>query len=362
MRKKTTEDFIKSAKNNHGERYDYSLVNYIGDKEKVKIICPEHGVFEQRASAHTGVQSQGCPKCNFSSRRIGLNKFLDNAKGVHGDKYDYSLIKEYICGRTNVSVICGEHGEFLITPYHHVNRKQGCGKCKLLGLKSFIDKANSVHGERYDYSLIEEYENNKAKVPIICSVHGMFMARVSDHMSGNGCKGCMTDKAKKELSAFIDDARLIHQDTYSYDNVVYLNNKVKIKITCKKHGDFEQRPDQHLHSKSGCPVCRESKGEKEIRFFLEKKKLKYIRQYKFDDCKHINKLSFDFYLPDNNLCIEYQGQQHYKAIRIFGGEPMLKLNKKRDKIKVDYCLNNNINLLLIKYDEDVIDKLSQIIV
>ena len=125
MRKTTTKEFIDKANLIHGYKYDYSNTIYIDSNNKIIISCPEHGKFEQRASAHIGKQRQGCPTCNTMKRRNNLLYLLDKAKEIHGDKYDYSLVIEYKTARTHVDVICKTHGPFKITPHHHINRKQG---------------------------------------------------------------------------------------------------------------------------------------------------------------------------------------------------------------------------------------------
>ncbi len=99
----------------------------------------------------------------------------------------------------------------------------------------------------------------------------------------------------------------------------------------------------------GCPKCKESKGEKEIARFLNENNIKFERQYKFNDCKNKQKLPFDFYLPDYNVCIEFQGLQHFREMGYFGGKEKLERTKLTDEIKEKYCHLNNIHLLKISY-------------
>ena len=111
----------------------------------------------------------------------------------------------------------------------------------------------------------------------------------------------------------------------------------------------------------GCPICCESNGEMEISRFLEEYNIKYTREYCFNDCKYIRSLYFDFYLLDNNICIEFDGQQHFKPMKIFGGDKAFKENNIRDEIKNKYCVNNNIKLIRIKYNENSRNKLFSIL-
>lgn len=123
-------------------------------------------------------------------------------------------------------------------------------------------------------------------------------------------------------------------------------------ISLISYGVFEQTPNHHSHG-CGCPKCNESKGEKNIRKILDNKNIEYIIQYKFNDCIHIKQLKYDFYLPKYNICIEFDGKQHYKSVKWFGGDKTLKYIQKNDKIKNEYCLKNNIRLLRIRYDDNI---------
>ncbi len=121
------DEFIEKAKSVHGDKYDYSKVEYISSKTKIIIICKDHGDFIQRPSDHINRKS-GCPKCKGKSRRTDTNTFIEKAKSVHGDKYDYSKV-EYINVDTKILIICPIHGEFYQTPYTHINQKCGCNIC-----------------------------------------------------------------------------------------------------------------------------------------------------------------------------------------------------------------------------------------
>lgn len=147
---------------------------------------------------------------------------------------------------------------------------------------------------------------------------------------------------------FVHKAKEIHGDKYDYSLVEYIDSKTKLKIICQIHGIFNQISISHLNG-CGCTYCKESKGELKIREFLEINNIEYTREYKFDNCKSIYKLPFDFYLPKYNLCIEYDGQHHYYSIEYYGGEERFIKCKERDAIKTLFCKDNNINLLRIAY-------------
>lgn len=126
----TREEFVSKARVVHGERYDYSKVEYTNNHTKICIVCPEHGEFWQTPNGH--LCGQGCPKCGRikcgDARRISEDDFVSRARDVHGDKYDYSKVN-YINSNTKVCIICPVHGEFWQTPNGHINARQGCQKC-----------------------------------------------------------------------------------------------------------------------------------------------------------------------------------------------------------------------------------------
>jgi len=357
--------FIEKAKKIHNNKYDYSLIEYINSKTKVKIICPEHGIFEQEPGNHSF--KQGCPIC--SNKNMSTNIFIEKAKKIHNNKYDYSLI-EYINSKTKVKIICPEHGIFEQKPNTHLTGRN-CNKCantirgfkKKLNLDEFIEKAQLIHGNKYDYSLVE-YINSQAKVKIICSKHGIFEQKPNTHIfKKSGCQNCSLENSsinqRLNINLFMEKAKQIHNNKYDYSLVEYKNMHVKIKIICPEHGIFEQEPSNHIGKKYGCPYCKESKGEKEISELLNNNNINYKRQKTFNDCKNKNVLPFDFYLPRYNVCIEYDGEQHFNTINYFGGKKGLKYIQNNDGIKTQYCKDNNITLIRIKYNENILEKLNE---
>lgn len=174
---------------------------------------------------------------------------------------------------------------------------------------------------------------------------------------GKGCGKCGGTKMLN-LNEFILKSNKIHNNKYDYSLVNFKNVKTKVKIVCPIHNIvFEQTPNHHMNG-VGCPVCNESKGEKEIRTFLEKNDIKYERNKKFKKCRYKRVLPFDFYLNEHNICIEFDGLQHYKPVNFWGGEVSLVEQKERDQIKTIFCRENNIKLIRIKYGQNIFDKLS----
>ena len=202
----TTNDFIIKSTIIHGNKYDYSKVEYIKRFANVKIICKIHGEFYQKASEH--LSGCGCKKCGkvYSPTNI---EFIENSIKIHGDKYDYSKV-EYIKAILKVIIICKEHGEFLQTPNNHLSGG-GCIKCGIENTKikqtsnteEFIEKSTKKHGDKYDYSRVE-YKNCKEKIIIICKKHGEYLQEPSVHLTGCGCPKCSINNYSKSSIKYLN--------------------------------------------------------------------------------------------------------------------------------------------------------------
>lgn len=419
----TTEEFVKKATKVHGDRYDYSKVEYKNSDTKVRIICHEHGEFMQTPDNH--LHGAGCPKCaNMYSPNN--EEFIAKIKEIHGDKYDYSLV-EYKGNKNKVILICPEHGPFSISPQSILRRKQGCAKCSgnwgidkdyfikiaterfkgkydysevvwqgyrtkvaircpehgvflqtpLIHLKTsgcpkcagkkldqdlFIQKAQQIHGDKYDYSKVD-YHDSKSKVCIVCPKHGEFWIKPNDHLCGHGCRKCYDEETKARLTKPFDDflelANKIHDGKYDYSKAEYVNRSVPIRIICPVHGEFMQPPNSHLKS-LGCPLCNNSSLETHVAKLLKYHGIRFIPEKTFDWLTCDGTLHLDFYLPEHHIAIECQGLQHFKAVDFFGGKEGLKQTKYRDRVKKEKCEDKHIRMLYysnlgIKYPYPVIE-------
>ena len=233
-KKITTEEFIRRSKEIHGEnKYDYSLVKYLRNKLKVKILCNEHGVFEQSPDAH--LVGKGCKKCGVlissKKRSSSENDFIIKSSDLHSNKYDYSKCN-YISSNIKVTIICSYHGEFEQLPKKHL-RGQGCIKCyhtkSIMTKDYFVNLANDKHNDVYDYTKTV-YNGSKCDVLIICRIHGEFMKNANSHLRGSGCNMCVIEKSRKSKEDFIRSAKNKHNDRYNYDKSVYLTVRDKVII------------------------------------------------------------------------------------------------------------------------------------
>lgn len=355
--RKTKEEFIIQSVKLFGEKYDYSQLEYINNNTKVKLICPIHGAFYVRPNDHFS-KKVACNKCSnagISKSKNVEKKIVERFNKVHNDKYYYDLMV-YNGTDIKIVIICPVHGEFTQTPHHHLTGA-GCQKCGNVYKKTteeFIEESKTIHEEKYDYTLTE-YKNNRTKVKIICPKHGVFQVTPNSHLSKKtGCRECN----KGQIEDFLVKSKKIHGDRYDYSHVKYNgNHKTKISIICKIHGPFRQLPVNHMNG-NGCPICKLSKGELYIKNYLDENKIKYVRQKKFKDCKDKKMLPFDFYLPNENICIEFDGEQHFEPINYYGGITNFNEIKKRDNIKNFFCEKNGIRL--IRLNKTNIDKIYEI--
>ena len=279
--KRSNTEFVNEAKIVHGNKYEYKDISLTKMKDKVKIICPIHGNFEQRASDH--LNGQGCPKCKFE-KLSNLNKHKT---------------------------------------------------------EDFIKLASLKHNGFYNYSRVV-YINSKTKVNITCPIHGQFEQKPFVHLDGSGCKKCK-GRLSTNTKEFVDLAAKIHGEKYDYSSSIYTSSKSLVSIICPIHGVFKQIPNAHLNG-TGCPKCNlfgtiaENKLYQDIKKFFGEE---VVQTYK---CKWLGKQHLDIYIPSLKVAIEYQGGQHFIPIKFFGGEEGLEKVKKRDEKKRKLCIKNNIKL------------------
>jgi hypothetical protein len=286
MKRLTTQQFIKKAKKVHGDKYDYSKVEYTNSQTKVCIICPEHGEFWQTPNNH--LKKNGCPSCGKLTQNKSETKttenFIKESTIIHNNKYDYSKTI-YEGALKKVCIICPEHGEFWQTPTSHLHGC-GCKKCKGFGLTNdeWIEKAKKIHGNKYNYS-----------------------------------------KTK-------------YNGAYS-----------KVCIICPEHGEFWQFPNNHLNG-AGCPNCRNYKLENEIKILLEKKHINFEQHKHFKWLKNKNSYkTLDFYLPDYSVIIECQGIQHFEPTDFAGkgkewATQKYNETKETDNLKLNLCKEHGLTM------------------
>ena len=361
----TTDEFIDSLKSRYGDKYDYSKVDYKGNRVKVCVICKEHGEFW--STPQNLLKNHGCPKC---SGNYGIDKdyFIKLANERFSGKYDYSKV-EWKNYKTKVCIVCPEHGEFWQSPVLHL-KTQGCPICSgsYLDKDLFIEKSRKIHGDKYDYSKVV-YKGNKTPVCIICPKHGVFYQKPNSHLNGCGCTKCKGENTRIRLTKtaenFIEIANQVHKGKYDYSEMQYVDRRTPIKIICPKHGPFIQVPKNHLHG-SGCPMCNTSVLEDTVTRLLKYHNINFVPEKTFDWLTHNGTLHLDFYLPDYNIAIECQGIQHFKPVEFWEGEEGFERTKERDAVKKQLCEERGIKMLYfsnlgIRYPYHVIEDPNRLI-
>lgn len=272
---------------------------------------------------------------------------------------DFHKHKGFRDGHDSVCKVCKSlyHKKTYRPTGRPVGRQKGEFTGPKLSSEEIVVRARKVHGTKYDYSKLV-YESPSKKVTIICPIHGEFLQRVADHLRGSGCRHCAYEvrKCPHKLTTkeFIKRANKVHNSRYDYSKVEYLGDAEKVTIICPIHGEFNQAPGMHVRGKQGCPKCNSSRGEKEVAKVLSTFRIAYSTQKQFPDCQFKRLLSFDFYLPDSNTVIEFDGVQHYQPIRFRGmsakrAQETFELTQKKDRIKDEYCKLHSIRLIRIPY-------------
>lgn len=277
------EDFIEKVKQIHRNKYDYSKVEYSNNKTRICVICPKHGEFWQTPKAH--LRGQGCPYCS-KTKKLTLNEFIAKANIVHNNTYDYSKAK-YVNNKTLVCIICPKHGEFLQIPNAHL-RGQGCPKCNggiLLNTKEFIEKAKSIHSNKYDYSKVE-YKNCETAVTIICPQHGEFFQKPVYHLQGQGCPRCNQSHLEREVIQKLEKSNIDYHNGKKFDwlgqqHLDFYLPKYNVAIECQGRQHFTM--DDFFGGEEGYQV-RLARDKKKLKLCQENGvKLLYYTTEEFDE-------------------------------------------------------------------------------
>ena len=350
-RKLTNEEFLERLDRKNCKYKP--LDEYKGSNVKIRFMCDKHGEF--LAKPNEILSGQGCPKCG-GTKKLTREEFIKSATLVHNGFFSYDDCN-YVNVSTKVDITCPIHGTFSQKPNNHLNG-QGCLKCKLEGIKHKITMreqvnkstssiSDAVFKERYYnkfghvYDLSDTvYVNNRTIFYPSCKIHGKFPITPNHLMMGRGCPKCAKNYhyTKEEL---VEKFKEIHGCNFLYDRVKEAKTHEMVEIGCKTHGYFMQMVSNHLNGQ-GCPLCKESKMEREITELLANKEIEFEREKRFD---WLGRQSLDFYLPKYNIAIECQGIQHFEPLLIFGGENKLTYRKNLDEDKATQCKEHGIEVV-----------------
>lgn len=302
-------------------------------------------------------------KENLNKRKTS---FLEKASTKYNNFYTYPYLdEEFETVNSIITVYCPIHGEFKQRARKHLEGRLPCSECVKDKVKQktayktfewFLKNARRVHGDKYEYDGDSYSQCQDDKIRIYCKEHGWFEQIIRVHLKGHGCPACSNCKPHNTES-FILKAKNLHGDKYDYSKTVYgKNNRQPVCIICPKHGEFWQTPHEHL-SGGGCTKCL-MKTQTEIYNFIRKTFPEEIWDWEATPI-WLGKQRFDIYCDRIKLAIEYNGEQHYFPIDMFGGEEEFENRVKLDSLKAQLCKDNNCLLYIIKYDDVNYDRIRE---
>jgi len=342
------------------EKLGESNLKYIGilDSSKKVLIyeCEKHGLIKQRFDVHIK-NNKKCTKCP-RVKNLYTKEYIEKLISKRDIKYKTILNDDDVYGVLDkITLICEKHGYFKQSIHNHFNIGNNCPKCIIRKpVKLNDDFLRKIKNNGID---IIEYNGYRKDSKFKCEKHGIFDKKF-ENVKKYGCTECYNEKQKiiNKLD-FIKNSKNKWMGIidFDYDNMIYNGMRNKMKIYSNETGWIEQNAQNHLNGF----LPKSSSGELVIKHILEKLNINYVEQKTFEDCKNIIKLRFDFYLPEINTCIEFNGIQHYKPIDFFGGNDRFRKQIINDNIKIDYCKDNNIKLIIISYKDCIKTKIKEII-
>ena len=349
-KRKTPEEYYKECKS---KGLDLPIEDYVNNKTKINHKCKKGHIYKQSPSKH--LNGQGCKVCKGNILKTP-DKYYNECKEKGLDL----PIEDYVNATTKIKHKCNKCGKIYDQKPNNHLQGQECPYCS-----GVIKKTNAkyYYKECKEKGLdlpIEGYKGARIEIKHKCRYNHVYSQTPNSHLNGRGCPECKDRKLgklkAKEPTEYYNECKSKCLDLPINP---YKNANTKIKHRCSKGHTYSQRPHDHLQG-YGCPICNESHGEKYIRNYLDNHSIKYIPQKKFHDLKDKTYLSYDFYLPDYNTLIEYQGIQHYQSVS-FNGKDYSNLEKQQehDNLKRKYAKDNGYKLLELKYTldtQELVDK------
>lgn len=334
---------------------------FINSKTKSLHYCKRHNVSWDVLPTNV-LSGHGCPECCKEKITIKNSKPFEQYKEELHNKFpEIECIGEYINSTTPVLHRCKKCGYEWMTKPIFVLRNVGCKKCNghlRRDTQEYVDELKRINPQ---IELIGEFVNMSTHAIHRCKIHDHYWNVVpSSILNGTGCPLCGREKLslaqRKTPEEYEEELKRANPTIICIDKYVDANTKIKVKcLTCNLAWDVNPF---NIIKGHGCPMCNKSLGENAIRGWLIEHNIDFIPQKRFKDCKDKRSLPFDFYIPSKNTAIEYDGEQHSRAVDWFGGKKGLEYITKHDNIKTKYCIDNNINLLRITYADDIELKLN----
>lgn len=343
-----------------------ALEKYVDNKTPILHKCLIHNV-EWNVRPSDLLHGRGCPKCK--SEKIG-NALRKSHKyyveEVEEKNPNIIVLGMYDGANTPILHKCIIHNVEWSAPPASILNGHGCSECHKEKIANALKKTHTQYVEELkeanpNVKVIDVYINKLFPITHKCLIHNIEWDITPDcALRGHGCPECHKEKLRsfrlKTHEQYVEEVRNINPNIIVIGE--YVGANIPMLHKCAICGNIWNAYPNNIIKGFGCRCYSESKGEKEICLLLDSYKVEYIKQKRFCDCRDIRQLSFDFYLPHLNAVIEYNGKQHYEPIEYFGGEDSFKIQQLHDKIKEDYCKNNNIDFLSIPYYADIKEELN----
>lgn len=363
-KKKTHEEYVEELKEKN------PTVEVIEQYASAKIPILHHCLtcdYYWKVSPTNMLSGKGCPQCANKSRSehhtFTHQQYVEKLRTVHPHIIP---MEQYVNAKTPILHYCEKHNVEWIAMPDKVLHGCGCPECSKESFRQTRTKTRDEYIAELtiknpDLILIGDYLGNRTPTEHYCKIHDYtFNITPNSTLAGHGCKYCLSDKIRakqfKSEDVYIAELKEKRPDVKLVGK--YLGALVPTEHLCLEHNVIWKVAPANIFYGNGCPQCYESKGERLVRLWLEKHSIEYVQQKKFDDCMDLCHLSFDFYLPSYNALIEVNGKQHYEPIEYFGGQEKFDIQVKHDEIKRQYCIDNDIRLLCIRYDESIEEALT----
>ena len=343
-KQKTTEEYKEDLKSKNIKIEP--LEEYINSSTKILHKCLICGN-TWKAIPNNILSGYGCSKCATFKRTKTTEEYKEELKSKN---INIECLEEYKGALTKIfhkCLICNY--EWKIKPNTVLNG-YGCPACYGNKRKTTEEYKEELKSKNINIECLEEYKGANVKILHKCLTCNYKWRVTPIHILKGNCPVC-SKKKQKTTEEYKEELKSKNINIECLEE--YINSYTKILHKCKKCGNEWKAIPSSILRGSNCPYCNFSHGEKTIENFLIENKIQFNSQKKFADCRDKLPLSFDFYLPELNIAIEYQGRQHYEAIEHFGGEKRLHLQRHHDWLKRKYCKDNNIILITISYKEDV---------
>lgn len=325
---------------------------YVNSNTKILHRCRVDG-YEWYTTPATILSGKGCPECGArNSRAMTTEEYRGKLSNLNPD---IEIIGDFLGLQNKILHRCKiDNYAWIATPISMLNN----AVCPLCYEKETTDSfKKELHNINPNIEVLGKYRGVNVKILCRCKIDGyIWEPTPANLLRGCGCPKC-AGLNRKTTQEYIDEVSNINSNIEALGD--YVNAKTQILHRCKACGTKWFADPHHILRGSGCPVCNESHGERIIRQYLNDKNVDFISQYTFDDCRYKKLLPFDFYLIDKNICIEFDGIQHFEPVDIFGGTNALQEVRRNDSIKTNYCANKNIQLLRIRYDDNITEKLDE---